>query len=215
MSGQLALQSSDQDPAVQKSLDFFNKVFAGAPVKPFAIRLWNGFEWQHCNEPPQFTLELKHPAVLRRMFWRPSELSLGEAFILDDLDIHGDLEASFDLADYLIGRHWRMSEKLLLGRKLLRLPGKHPARKGRDAVNLQGRTHSKQRDAQAVQYHYNLSNDFYRLWLDQRMVYSCAFFHSPDDSLDEAQYRKLDYICRKLRLKPGKSCSISAADGVD
>ncbi len=204
MSGQLAWQPSGQDPAVLKILDFFDRVFAGAPIKPFAIRFWNDSEWQHGSEPPRFTLELKHPAALRRMFWRPSELSLGEAFILGDFDVHGDLEAGFELADFLIGRHWRLSEKLRLGQKLLRLPGKQPPGEGRGTANLHGRTHSKQRDAQAVQYHYNVSNDFYRLWLDQRMVYSCAFFHSPDESLDEAQYQKLDYICRKLRLKPGE-----------
>ena len=53
-------------------------------------------------------------------------------------------------------------------------------------------------------YHYNVSNDFYALWLDQRMVYSCAYFETPDEDLDTAQVRKLDYLCRKLRLRPGE-----------
>jgi cyclopropane-fatty-acyl-phospholipid synthase len=61
-----------------------------------------------------------------------------------------------------------------------------------------------ERDRQAVTYHYDVSNDFYALWLDRRMVYSCAYFQAPDDDLDTAQKRKLDYICRKLRLKPGQ-----------
>jgi cyclopropane-fatty-acyl-phospholipid synthase len=55
-----------------------------------------------------------------------------------------------------------------------------------------------------VTFHYDLSNDFYHLWLDRRMVYSCAYFHSPSDNLDEAQEQKLDYLCRKLRLQPGQ-----------
>ncbi len=204
MDGQLAKQLSNQDPAVLKNLEFFNMVVASLPVKPFAIRLWNGAEWRHSKEPPRFILELKHPAALRRLLWRPNELSLGEAYISNEFEVLGDLEASFELAEYLMSRSWRITEKLRLGRKLLELPGKRLAGKRLDAVKLRGRTHSKRRDAQAVQYHYNISNDFYRLWLDQRMVYSCALFHSRDESLDEAQYNKLDYICRKLRLKPGE-----------
>ena len=69
---------------------------------------------------------------------------------------------------------------------------------------LRGRRHSIERDRQAVRYHYDVSNDFYALWLDRRMVYSCVTFHSPDDDLDTAQEQKLDYICRKLRLQPGQ-----------
>ncbi len=60
------------------------------------------------------------------------------------------------------------------------------------------------RDAAAIQFHYDVGNSFYQLWLDRRMVYSCAYFRSPDDTLDVAQEAKLDLICRKLRLKPGE-----------
>ena len=56
---------------------------------------------------------------------------------------------------------------------------------------------------QAIQYHYDVSNEFYQLWLDEKMVYSCAYFKDPAESIDAAQARKLDYICRKLRLEPG------------
>jgi cyclopropane-fatty-acyl-phospholipid synthase len=55
-----------------------------------------------------------------------------------------------------------------------------------------------------VTFHYNVSNDFYALWLDQRMVYSCAYFETADEDLDTSQERKLDYLCRKLRLVPGE-----------
>jgi cyclopropane-fatty-acyl-phospholipid synthase len=60
------------------------------------------------------------------------------------------------------------------------------------------------RDAAAIHYHYDVGNNFYKLWLDERMVYSCAYFRSAEDSLDAAQEAKLDLICRKLRLKPGE-----------
>ena len=71
-------------------------------------------------------------------------------------------------------------------------------------AELHGRMHSKGRDREAVSFHYDLSNEFYSLWLDPTMVYSCAYFKSPNDSVETAQIQKLDYICRKLRLKAGE-----------
>jgi cyclopropane-fatty-acyl-phospholipid synthase len=69
---------------------------------------------------------------------------------------------------------------------------------------IRGKQHSLERDRRAVTFHYDVANDFYRLWLDPRMVYSCAYFISQDDDLDVAQECKLDYLCRKLRLRPGQ-----------
>jgi cyclopropane-fatty-acyl-phospholipid synthase len=69
---------------------------------------------------------------------------------------------------------------------------------------IRGQRHSPQRERRAVTFHYDISNDFYRLWLDRRMVYSCAYFMSKEDDIDAAQARKLDYLCRKLRLRPGQ-----------
>src|SRR5205823_9847811 len=64
--------------------------------------------------------------------------------------------------------------------------------------------HSKRGDREALQHHYDVSNEFYALWLDPRMVYSCAYFREEGDSLEAAQLQKLDHICRKLRLAPGE-----------
>src|SRR5699024_9224254 len=66
------------------------------------------------------------------------------------------------------------------------------------------RHRSLSRDKQAVTYHYNVSNDFYKRWLDKRMVYSCGYFNSEDNDLTAAQLNKLDHLCNKLRLKKGK-----------
>lgn len=77
------------------------------------------------------------------------------------------------------------------------------ARAGR-LVHRAGREHEPRRDAVAVRYHYDVGNDFYALWLDRRMVYSCAYFRAPAGTLEEAQRAKLDLICRKLRLRPGE-----------
>src|SRR5262249_55663993 len=89
--------------------------------------------------------------------------------------------------------------------QLLRLPNTSRPRPDKRAARLHGSKHSLERDRQAISYHYDLSNDFFALWLDRRMVYTCAYFTSLEDSLEAAQERKLDYICRKLRLRPGES----------
>jgi cyclopropane-fatty-acyl-phospholipid synthase len=137
------------------------------------------------------------------MLFGANELTLGEAFIYDDFDVEGDLEAAFEFGDHLVEHELELTEKLRLAGLLLRLP--HNGHNGNHlAPHLVGSPHSKQRDRQAVTYHYNLSNDFYSLWLDRRMVYSCAYFETGKEDIDGAQTRKLDYICRKLRLKPGE-----------
>jgi cyclopropane-fatty-acyl-phospholipid synthase len=88
--------------------------------------------------------------------------------------------------------------------RLLRLPpAEPPPEAGRTAI-LQGPQHTLDRDRQAVSFHYDLSNDFYRLWLDSRMIYSCAYFTDEHNDLDSAQEAKLTHLCRKLRLRPGQ-----------
>jgi cyclopropane-fatty-acyl-phospholipid synthase len=151
-----------------------------------------------------FTLVLKHAGALRAMFLSPSELTLGEAYIYDDFDIEGDIEAAFDLADYLLGQERSPGESVDLRERLRKLPTSDHAQAGLHPIKLRGPVHSRDRDRQAVTYHYDLPDEFYALWLDQRMVYSCAYFNTPEEDLDTAQERKLDYICRKLRLRPGE-----------
>jgi cyclopropane-fatty-acyl-phospholipid synthase len=134
-----------------------------------------------------------------------SDLSISEAYIRGDLDVEGDLEAAMPLAHHLLEHHWSASKMLRAGWRLVRIPaGSQSRENGRQPVKLQGRLHSAERDRQAVTYHYNVSNDFYALWLDSRMVYSCGYFETADHDLDSAQERKLDYLCRKLRLRPGE-----------
>ncbi len=66
------------------------------------------------------------------------------------------------------------------------------------------RLRTKRRDAKAIAFHYDVSNEFYALFLDRRMVYTCAYYRRPDGDLDQAQEDKLDLVCRKLRLQPGE-----------
>lgn len=175
-------------------------------VKPaeFAVKLWDGTAWSPCpGRIPRFTLALNHPGTLRSMFLPLNQVTLGEAYIYGDYDVEGNLEDAFAVGEALLRRKMPVAEKWHAAALLLQLPAMDRKRRESGAL-LQGQTHSRQRDRSAISYHYDVSNEFYSLWLDRFMVYSCAYFTSPDDNLDAAQERKLDYICRKLRLKKGE-----------
>jgi len=185
------------------SADFLDTLLAHYPRRDFQVRLPDGSVWGR-DEHPRFTLVLKRTGILRAMFSSPSELTLGEAYIYDDFDIQGDIEAAFDLADYLLTHELSTRESVDLSARLAKLPENDRPRRERHLVEPSGELHSQLRDQQVISYHYDLPTEFYALWLDQRMVYSCAYFSTPDEDLDSAQERKLDYICRKLRLRPGE-----------
>lgn len=190
-----------ETPAVISS-DFLDALLADYPKRDFQVRLWDGTTWGS-EKQPRFILVLKHPGALREMFLSPIELTLGEAYIYDDFDIEGDIEAAFDMADFLLGQDRDLWQRFDLSERLHKLPkGEHP-QSGLHLARPDGELHSRDRDRQAVCYHYDLPSEFYALWLDRRMVYSCAYFATPDEDLDSAQLRKLDYVCRKLRLRQG------------
>jgi cyclopropane-fatty-acyl-phospholipid synthase len=188
-----------------KGLAVLQSLLGDYHPRDFTIRFWNGAEWP-AETGSRFTLVLNHPEVLRRLLRSgASDLALSEAYIYGQLDLEGDMEAAMPLADHLLNHRWSASTLLQVGWNLFRMPGNdQPGRNGRQAAELSGEVHSIERDRRAVTYHYNVSNDFYALWLDQRMVYSCAYFEKLDEDLDSAQERKLDYLCRKLRLRPGE-----------
>lgn len=193
-----------QDRAVQAAESFLQTLLENYRPLNFAVRLWDGTSWGAAPHKARFTLVLNHPGALRRMFWPANEVTLGEAYIFGDFDIEGDLEAAFSFGDYVLSRSWNWKEKLSLGWYFLGLPSGKRSFSGRLPARLKGAAHSRRRDSQAVTYHYDVSNDFYQLWLDRRMVYSCAYFVAEDDDLEQAQEGKLDHICRKLRLRPGE-----------
>ncbi len=132
------------------------------------------------GSPTRVTLRLRDPSLIR-LVARPTLGALGEAFIDNRLDLEGDL-----------------LEALPLGARLVEATGTSVALR----VTQSWRRHRRVQDRSAIAHHYDVGNDFYSLWLDQRMVYSCAYYRTGDESLDIAQRDKLDYICRKLRLAP-------------
>jgi cyclopropane-fatty-acyl-phospholipid synthase len=189
-----------------KALTILQLLMRDYHPRNFAVRFWDGNQWPAETSSPQFTLILNHPNALRSMLQNSgSDLAISESYIRGDLDLEGDLEAAMSLAGYLTARHWPLSTTLRIGWNLFRMSADgRSGRNGQRPAMLSGELHSIERDRQAVTYHYNVSNDFYALWLDQRMVYSCAYFETADEDLDTAQARKLDYLCRKLRLRPGE-----------
>lgn len=196
---------SASPPEVQKGLAFLQDMLAGYGPRDFAVRFWEGTTWGPDAEPARFTLALQHPGSVRRMFWPPSQRVLGEAYIYNDIDVEGDIQAFFSLVEYFKAAPWNLGQRLTFLQQLLfALPDEERPRAGRQAVRLKGSLHSPERDRQAVSYHYDVSNDFFRLWLDRRLIYSCAYFATAQDDLETAQQRKLDYLCRKLRLRPGE-----------
>jgi cyclopropane-fatty-acyl-phospholipid synthase len=181
-------------------------LFGPLDDRGFAVRYWDGTTESSVGRPA-FTLGINRPGALRRMLVPPSELRIAEAFLFGDIDIIGDIESAADLGDLAARRVGSAGAALHVLRDALALPhDDDPVTTARVARRLfrYGRRHSTRRDARAVRFHYDLGNDFYALWLDTRMVYSCAYFERGDEDLDTAQRAKLDYVCRKLRLQPGE-----------
>ena len=201
-------ESRSYEGALSRCRDVLAAILGEPHERSFDVRFWDGSTDRGRNPRPAFTMVFNRPAALRRMLLPPNELSIAESYLSGDVDIEGSMEAASNLTD-MIGDRLRSPLKVArLISLVLQLPGKADddladARFPERARKL-GPRHTPVRDAAAIHFHYDVGNAFYQLWLDRGMVYSCAYFRSPSDSLDEAQEAKLDLICRKLRLKPGE-----------
>lgn len=185
---------------------FLDELLRNYPNHDLQVCFWDGGVWG--SQSPACTLVLNHPGTLRRLCTDPSELRLGEAYIYGDVDIEGEIEGVFELADYFLAfGDSAAAHSLQLLRRFRDLPDDEdhpfPQHRGR---SLSGPLHSRQRDSQAVRYHYDLPPEFFELFLDRAMQYSSGYFRRRDEmDLDAAQERKMDYICRKLQLRPGET----------
>ena len=172
------------------------------------LRAWDGSE---AGPPDAPVLALNDRALLRRLFWRPGELSLARAWAAGEIDVEGDLGEALRRirAEVAAARRAPRGLRVRIGVRAaaygLRhgMLGRPPARPAAEAT-LTGMRHSRRRDRAAAAFHYDLSNEFYRLLLDPSMAYSCAYW-PPDEPADlgRAQRAKLDLICAKLGLSPG------------
>ena len=176
-----------------------------------ALRLWNGTHYVFGDTVPKFTLVVRDPAVLRKLVLKRNPITLVDAYFRGLVDFEGDLYAGLRLKPYLQKLSLPIRSRAVLVLDALRLPAKTTADAVIAAVGKldsldanEAHKHSRLSDRAAISFHYDVSNAFYKLWLDEQMVYSCAYFESPDNSLEQAQRNKLEHVCRKLRLKPGE-----------
>jgi len=173
------------------------EIFAGFAGPPFAVRLWDGRQWSSSpGAMPVCTIVVKEQSALAALLAAPNEITLGEAFIHDGLDVEGDLFSAFAVAEHVFNRPRRLlrriTERLVASFFELGL-----------YLRLGARS-SKRRDRASIAYHYDQPVEFFAPWLGPSLVYSCAYFRFPDQSLDQAQEQKLELVCQKLRLQPGE-----------
>lgn len=196
------------------------ELFGPPDERRFAVRYWTGEEELPRAFPAlPVTLVFQRSAALRRMLLPPTEARLAGAFLRDDFDIEGDVEAASALAGPLAERLRSPRRLLRLARLLAQLP-RHAGVRDESGADRHapaarasqlwrrlttGLLHAPARDAHAIKHHYDVGNDFYALWLDEHLAYSCAYFPVGDENLREAQEAKFDLICRKLRLLPGET----------
>jgi cyclopropane-fatty-acyl-phospholipid synthase len=138
--------------------------------------LWDGFALPPRDGRPVATIIIKNRIALVRWLWDP-ELHFGESYMAGTVDIRGDLVALLEEVYRAVG----------YGRR------RYEWRRANDRSRARANVH----------HHYDIGNEFYRLWLDREMLYTCAVFPAPDVSLEDAQVAKMNRICQKLQLKPG------------
>src|SRR5207302_3922859 len=144
-----------RETPVQISADFLEHLFVGYRYHDFRVGFWDGRTWGRAAQL-RLTLALEHPGALRAMFLNPSELTLGEAYIYNDFDIEGDIEAALEMGEHLLSREYSLSERLHLGTILEKLPAHARPRAVAQPRKLRGAVHSKSRDRQAVTNHYDM-----------------------------------------------------------
>ncbi|HYR56524.1 MAG TPA: cyclopropane-fatty-acyl-phospholipid synthase family protein [Myxococcaceae bacterium] len=169
------------------------------PSRSFAVRLWDGTVLPAPQGAVRGEVVFRNPSAITALFPPASEEQIASAFIAGEIEITGDTIDVLDAVARWEGPSASVGARTMVSAWVDRLLSSAPA----DLVaNLRGRQHSTARDRDAVRHHYDVSNDFYRLFLDEKMVYSCGFFPTGLETLESAQRYKLDLICRKLSLKP-------------
>lgn len=144
---------------------------------PLRIQLWNG-SYVDLGPDPRVTLAIPTPQAASVLV-RPDLASLAAAYVEGRVQLDGSIPDILRVAQRFNGTP-------------------------RPSAWFWKRRHTKRADAEAIRYHYDVSNDFYQLWLDRNMVYSCAYFKQGQEDIHQAQEQKLDHICRKLMLRPGE-----------
>ena len=174
------------------------------PERPFALAFWDGTRLAATGEGGP-TVEVRSPRALALALRAPGQLGLGRAYVAGELDA----EALDEVVELIYSWHppaLRRRARARLALAAARAAGvtRAPARSAVELVPNGARRHEKERDARAVRHHYDVSNEFFALFLDSSMTYSCALFRDGAMTLEQAQEAKLELICRKLALEPGE-----------
>jgi len=175
------------------------------------IRLWDGSEVHLGRDHPAFSLSFRSSKAFQELILSRDPLRLAESYFHGLIDIDGDLYSALKLRHHLASLQLSLMEKAELAAKAFRIKSEKTASTGSDTPKWAktlgqklGLEPSKELNRHAISFHYDVSNDFYALWLDEQRVYSCAYYEDASQSLEQAQRNKLEYICRKLQLKPGE-----------
>ena len=173
------------EASFDRSLILWIMKLIGSPR--ISIRLWNGDEFPVTDERPVACMEVRERRAIRELLLSPS-VGFGECFTQGLIEIHGDFLA---FANEITAAMTRKRDKGYYGPKMR-------------SLLYAMRRNSPDRSWHNVHHHYDLGNDFYKLWLDEQLVYTCAYYDTPTATLAEAQVAKLDHVCRKLKLRPGQ-----------
>lgn len=176
---------------------------AALPQRPFGVRFWDGTEVP-ATEPAAPTFSFRSPEALAHVIRAPGELGLGRAYVLGLIETD-DIEKSLRVVDTFEPPRLSVGQMARLGVALVRACGLvRPPRPPASELRLSGERHTPGRDRRAVAYHYDAGNDFFGLFLDESMTYSCAYFKGGAETLEEAQQAKLGLVCSKLDLREGE-----------
>jgi cyclopropane-fatty-acyl-phospholipid synthase len=187
-----------------RRLDILRREISRAfPDRPFAIELWDGGRVPPTSDAAAPTIRFRSPLAISQLLRAPSQLGLGRAYVLGEIETD-DLDAFVAL----MGRWQPPSIGPVAGTRLLlagiRAAGLHrPPPPPAAELHATRRRHTRNRDAEAVRHHYDVSNEFFALFLDESMTYSCALFEEGTETLEDAQRAKLELICTKLELRDG------------
>jgi cyclopropane-fatty-acyl-phospholipid synthase len=174
------------------------------PERPFRVELWDGKELPPTNGSGGPTLRIGSPRALGHVLRAPGQLGLGRAYVSGEIEVD-DMDAVLDLLDgYQVPRLDARAKVRLAAAAVRAGALRSVPRVPTAELRPRGRRHSRDRDRRAVRYHYDVSNDFFRLLLGESMTYSCAFFSRGAGSLEEAQRAKLELVCTKLGLRAGE-----------
>jgi cyclopropane-fatty-acyl-phospholipid synthase len=178
------------------------EIEARIPERPFSVEFWDGTRLEATNGGGP-TFFVRSPKAAAHALRAPGQLGLGRAYVSGALEVD-DIDSVIELLDSWQPPPLEGGDKARLLLSAVRAAGlSRPPRRPAAELRPSGRRHSKERDAEAVRHHYDVSNEFFSLFLDDSTTYSCAIFSRGAKTLEEAQEEKLEMVARKLALKEG------------